>query len=482
MQNSTRPKTGRRYEPLTRLFARWLYQYIDRYDCGVRARDGHPVYFTDNVHLSLFRDRSYWPQKLTQTLIQRHLHGDEKLYLTSSRSSGFALIRLDIDAHHGQTDALDAADWITATFFPEAYHEPSQRGHGIYLVVQIERCRRCRFNDLLIRLNACLSALMVENGFQSTLEIQGGFTIFGEGADGSAVVKSRGKLAAMPRLPNRESDLHRLKGAPIFTLKSIFDVFDAYQLHRDTQASSAPVPSVVTLLPQSDVAPLKSPDAWDRMKRARFHFTTLYRRDPDLEELLRHYQAIYKTDVGDARRIRRAVYALRCSTFDISASTLGGYESNRQRLLEMVESRETSERCHWRQEITSEDLAIYLYSVESRSFSIADAPRLQFTCNYDFVATMFTALKAVTHRGGSNRNKLKAIRDVLESAGLIECNNRGYVPTGKKSGICQKWVVGPRHPRYAEWRAFASAMMSETAPRSWAPDNVTAASSATLAA
>jgi hypothetical protein len=135
------------------------------------------------------------------------------------------------------------------------------------------------------------------------------------------------------------------------------------------------------------------------------------------------------------------------------------YQSNRNRIIETLTSCKIEPR-DGAPEILLEDLAIYLFAVENRSFSIADHPRRQWTCNYDFVSKMFSSLKSVTGRGGANRNKLKAIRDILEPAGLIECLDRGYVATGH-TGVCQKWVVGDRHPRFVEWVRFADDLRFE---------------------
>jgi hypothetical protein len=89
----TKRRTPPKYEPLTHMYARWLFELIDRRDWGYFHRyEGHPVYAATNGMLDDYQTgvRKFPPDQLPRTQLQSHLHGTDKLYCTSLRKSGFA--------------------------------------------------------------------------------------------------------------------------------------------------------------------------------------------------------------------------------------------------------------------------------------------------------------------------------------------------------------------------------------------------------
>lgn len=200
-----------KYDPLTRQYAKWLFDTagIDRYDWGFWNRKQKcPTYSLCDDALSMFYSGvRYWPQKLTRTGVQKHLHRVDKLYYTPSRKSHVALVCIDIDGHHGQTDALDAALYIRDTYFPGSYLEASNRGHHLYVLVKVGRCRRWKFTRLLGYLELNLRSVLLENNFESTVDVVGTHTITNKLKE----IETRGRLAPMcSRRNRRESYRHRL--------------------------------------------------------------------------------------------------------------------------------------------------------------------------------------------------------------------------------------------------------------------------------
>lgn len=447
------------YDKLTNNYAKWLIDsknpLIDRYDWGEwNERDKCPKPAATNDRLEFwFKKLAYPPQCFTRTTLKSQIDRSRKIYYTSRRQSGFALVCIDVDAHHGQTDAFEAATFIRSNYFPLAHLEPSRRGFHVYVLVRVGRCRRWKFNVLLAHLQENLRSVLVENNFESTVEVLGGFTIVEQ--DGTV---RRANLAPLPELPNGHADLKRLVEMPVYLISAFFSVRHDADLAREVEDEDddgdQPPARTARRVPGRD-----SPCAWDRMQWACFDFTVQHRRLPHVEELLAYYQQVYDVDAGDHRRRRRAEFAIRyrAKTFDISRATDGGFELHRQRLLADVVTHCTDRSSKYDDgEINDEDLAIGLYVVMRNSFSVAEDARRQYSCPKKAFSGMFRTLKEarVTKRGGADPNKIVAIKVILNRARLIECVDSGYIH-GDRWGVGMKYTLGPSCWRHAEFIRFA---------------------------
>jgi hypothetical protein len=222
------------YDKLRNEFAKWLIDaknpLIDRHDWGEwNEKEKRPKYAATNDRLEWwFKKITYAPQRFTRTTLKLHLGRRRKMYYTSARKSGFALVCIDVDAHHGQTDAFETAMFILARYFPLAYLEPSPRGMHIYVLVRVGRCRRWKFNFLLDHLQENLRAVLVEHKFASTVEVLGGFTVVEQ--DGTV---QRAALAPIPELPRGTADLKSLVEMPVYLISALFAVRQDADLARE---------------------------------------------------------------------------------------------------------------------------------------------------------------------------------------------------------------------------------------------------------
>lgn len=449
-----------KYDKLTQKYAAWLIPtknpIIDRFDWAEwSVKDGCPRPAAVNSRLEVwYRGEAYPPQQITRTQIQKQLDWARKYYYTSSRKSGFALLCIDVDAHNGETDAFETASYIQSRYFPHAYLEPSRRGYHLYVLVRVGRCRRWKFNLLVGHLQENLRAVLIEQNFESKVEVLGRFTIVNK--DGTV---DRAKFAPVPELPNREADLKQLVSMPVYLISALFEVRYDADLAREMEEMADDDGDQRPVRRERRVPARDSECAWERMQWVCFDFTVQHRRLPDLEELLAYYEVAYQTDGGDHRRRRRAEYAIlyRSRTFDIGKATDGGFQLHRERLLADVREHCTDRISNYDDgDITDEDLAIGLYVVMRNSFSVAEDARQQYSCPNRAFSGMFNALKreGVTKRGGANPNKVVAIKVILRRARLIECVDSDYI-YGDNWGVGMKYTIGPCCWRHGEFVRFS---------------------------
>lgn len=461
------------YDKLTNDYAKWLFPLIDRYDWGQwNKKEDRPGYkATDDQLACFYKGQAYPPQKMTRTALERHLHRKDALYYVPSRSSGFCLLMIDLDAHHGEPDAFEAAEWIRGRFFPDAYLEPSKRGFHLYVSVRVGRCPRWRFNHITTGLQSALKTLLADNNFAACVEVKAPFTLVTSGND----IERRGALSALPFLPNGSADLDRLTSMSVYlpcvfgrifsdaALTVEFNEFfeeDGWNEGHDTYTSG------ISSLPQSKgkrvVAQRESSCAWERMQFVCFDFTALHRRLPTVPELLDAYQETYQTEAADKKRTKRAKDAIkyRAKTFDPYKASEGGYSTSKDKLLAAVREHCLDRTSKYTSEVTDEDLAIALYTYTRISFSVSETPRRQWTAGYEAIKGMFSKLAAegLTERGCGNRNKGVALKTILERAGLVECFDSKWVSAGKQFGISKKYTIGPKHWRYGEFVRFAESI------------------------
>ena len=234
---------GRKYQPLTNGLAKFVYAFIDRYDYGLKLpRDPNPkrAFTTDSLNGSRWGLR-----KITKTDLEDHLFGEVRFYYTTTRRSRVAFLKIDIDAHDGERDAWDAAEWIVVNCFPGAYMERSTHGKGahIYLAVHVGYLKRHEANAFFSDFGEKLRCLVAEEGFESQVcGVYGNYTIR---KDGNIPEGGRGHLAKIPR-PLSQDDLDRLIQAPWFTwdaLKTVVDDAVKMEQERGEAAIAADLPS-----------------------------------------------------------------------------------------------------------------------------------------------------------------------------------------------------------------------------------------------
>lgn len=446
-------------------YSKFLYQVVDRVDWGYEdKKTGEKKYTTANWMMELARlgTEGCWPQKLTRTSLHHHLT-HPFLHYTSGRSSGFCLACLDFDAHHGQTDAFEAACWVRDSFFPGAYLEASARGYHLYVLIRMAYVKRSKFNLGLSIIADDLSDLLAQHGYTSTVEVLGGFT---EWQDNQ--ITSRAHLAPAPALPNGQADVNWLLSMPVFLPRALTVLHRVAVLSNEMEAL---LEEEVSRLPDDCLtAPPKPPKeaptrgsecSWERMMFACYDYTVAHRQLPSEDDLLAYYQTRYGTDEADHGRRRRASYAIRyrAKTFDPALASTGGYEGLKPRLMGAVATHCVNRESGYAYGITDEDLAVALYTFHVASFSRHARPEEQWTVGNNAVSEMFAKLKAagLTKRGCAQPNKAIALKTILLNAKLIECLDSRYVPANGK-GISKKYTISTNHWLYHRWVRWAESV------------------------
>jgi hypothetical protein len=148
------------------------------------------------------------------------------LYMRSSRLKRVQVVAIDIDAHHGEGDALALSEYFLALL--PTYREPSTNDKGIHHLVMLDRGEvpPRLFNRFVAIFARALSALAKENNFDALVEVKGRCTVDTEMPDGSrALVRGdRGTLIKTPRLRHGQASMDELDFAPRYTLTDLFTV------------------------------------------------------------------------------------------------------------------------------------------------------------------------------------------------------------------------------------------------------------------
>lgn len=414
-------------------------------------------------------------QELDAALCQKHIERHDRLHYTLRRTGEAALVCIDVDAHEGQTDARDVAEFITDAVFPGAYVERSSRGYHVYIRVRVGRCRRKVFNEKMRDLAVVLSTLAAAMQYTSSVELLGEYTILAkrpaEKGRLRRTVECRARLAPLPR-PSSAVAMDQLESGRVFGLHELphrNDTTIPENTTGENQFPPTPTTPQPTYLPDDypgipkvggtgTVLP-HHPCAWVRMTRACFQYTVAFRRLPTVDELLGYYRQVYDTDEGTDARRRRAVYAVRyrAMTFDPAKAWSGGYERCRDRLLEAVKAHCTDRTSTYKGRVWDEDLAVALYAITQKSFTVHSELRQQWSCPDRMVLGMFKALKdaGVIRRGCKDPDKVSVLKRILTGSGLVQCVDGKWYHGGKGQGVGKKYVVGPAHWRYMEFVRFA---------------------------
>lgn len=467
-----------KYDELTNRLAKYLLgdkktgrpQLIDVYEHG--KRDAHGTPKPINLKWQLEDKRHGHPQKFTRTPLALHLHDHETFYYRNNRSSGLVLLKIDIDAHEGQTDVLAVAETIEQFYFPSCYHEPSTGGLGRHLYVVIafnEYVPRRRVNQWLTCMGIALRELMAAQGYQAKVDPRTcrTFSEWGKNADGARVANKMGQFSKIPR-PRTLDQMDEIESSPWYLPSAVNTVIDDYKRLRaarderrvvTNEPVDAPPSAAVREAVRKAVGSFKGMDHADPRSRAVHAVMALARRlgrMPSVTEARIFYEASGLATVragGDSHRdVRRRERRLDgaivhvAKTFDEAKL---GHGFQREAMLQIV--REHVQPHHrtgtkYQYGITDEDLAIALHVVELASFERKINRNQQWTLPNARLIGTFRRLKdegqdtlinntcvpARSERknegAGCNRQKAVALKLILTRAGLAECIDESYRP------------------------------------------------------
>ncbi len=206
----------------------WLKRLICPFDFGLKVTttdpetgksSSKPIHCNKNRDvLAAFRDDRRWMfvDRLSHSMLDAHWRGEETFYFSAAGSSrcNEILVNLDIDCHTSGSEcgAFEAAEYLKATFFPGLYHEPSTNGRGRhgYLILDKFGMNAEGVKDLLKGLERRLNEHLLSEGFDIELfEIKGLPPVLTWGEDGEATNYTAGVLAKIPREVRRFDEWKR---------------------------------------------------------------------------------------------------------------------------------------------------------------------------------------------------------------------------------------------------------------------------------
>lgn len=488
-----------RYSKITNKLARWIYKYIDRYDCGCRNLQGDPKPFYTTEQLN----HGHWLKPLTKTHLQEHVNNQTTHYYTSLRKSPVALLMVDIDAHDGQTDALDAAAWIEHNFFPKAYFERSTNGLGVhlYLLVDIFGNKRIKANWYISDFAKHLALVVKDEGFEAN--VCGVYGYYSVRTNGVILKGDRAQLAKIPR-PGSLGDLERLIMAPGFNLRALKAVVDEVRARGLVQrgdkkkggaAVSFPTEKEQTL-PQVPLSPDRtgeyanylgtpvpltpsSSDPWHRKLWAITAYRKHYSIAPDIEQAIDYYEAnCTTTGPRDSRRYREIEKAIAAHEkwYDPTHGSASPYAFKADRYLGLVVKHVPAADLYYRKSktdtdpLTHADVAVFIGICTTIAFSRSvntDKAR----ASRDRIMKYFRQLKAAgIHPTSCNPNKYQRLLQICEQYELLEIH-APHLPPDRINGnrIAKGYgrLIGParRHPLYGEFVVRCQQLNLKKQPR-----------------
>lgn len=122
-----------------RRYSRFLYQHIHRYDYGYK-RPGEGFIRIPKQKLLAARNAKSNRKlsRITEKHLRQHLQNETTYYYTGQRKTHFLLLCVDIDAHEGQEDAWDVANYLKFWWFKDCYMEASTNGAGVHLYIRLD--------------------------------------------------------------------------------------------------------------------------------------------------------------------------------------------------------------------------------------------------------------------------------------------------------------------------------------------------------
>ena len=489
---------GKKYSTTTRGLAKFLYPLIDRYEFGVKGRgDKKPrfAYRAEQLDAARGSDCFRGVRRLTMTQLQSHLSGEQTFFFTSRAAAPNHLLMIDVDAHGGETDAWDAAQWIVDSFFPGAYWEPSTNwlGAHVYLVADHWGMHRKLFNDFVWdgpnSFARYLAAVVADEGFEA--KVCSVYGTCGRKEDGGIV--ERGRLGKVPR-PKDDAGLLRLVNMPTFDLMDMKAVVteahergivldaSAWVATRSDGASSRgerdiPVNRLSTRPSGTFAAEkMRSSSAWDRSIGTTAYLSQQLGRMPEVREVAEVYEerglATGDADRDRERRHARAIRSLDRS-FDPAKATgysyvVGQYVPDLARLLTTADLEVAARDAGYPRKVTHADMDVALGFHVKQTLNTPERQELRFTVPVDGLIGWFRSLKASGQTARScNYGKARAVRLALLRAGMITVLDDDYRPRFRSPdglGVAKKWGLGENCPQFAD---FVLAMSgSATANRS----------------
>ena len=250
--------TDKQIDPeFVRRYARLIKPSVDVRDWAAHY-DGRPTNQQTNAQLWKVIDGRRRPCVLSNMRLAEHLAGRQTCYFRTARSVTTAMLMIDIDAHHGETDAWDLAEHLRQSLFPGAFLEPSTNLRGFHLFVRVEMAgSRSVFNQSVRVVEQALNRVAIDHNFESSVELKGTCTLLhydlvdaveleavrkSEGNNGRARharkvqqdggsrwlipngVRSRGSLAKLPRLKLGMHDLETLEAMPTWPTEHLASI------------------------------------------------------------------------------------------------------------------------------------------------------------------------------------------------------------------------------------------------------------------
>ena len=445
--------------------ARAIRGLYDECDWGYRSREGHPVSIASGEMLKLWWRgdvKQRW-QRLTKTLIESHLEGTDVIYYRPSRKSDTLLTCVDLDAHEGQVD-VDRAMKCVMELFPNSYWQPSTGGRGrhVFVKIDVKYKRRHSVNCVLRELQSALRRVLLSRGVETTLDVIGTYTLKEEREDG--IEARMGQLCPLPK-PLTEEALKSFIDAPIWEYQRVLEV----------AAGDSQTRAVDGRLYRPDVSGPSvvedcfSGDSFIRMGEAKRDYSTLFQADPDLDQLLSHYQHLYpNTGPCNPGRVKRVKYVLKTSDFNPDKACGSGWSNMTHSLLQSITQYvkpEYFEDLKYNRNLTNEDIALALYAITLNSFAKQDSAIKQYCVPLAAFSGVVEHLRneGLTDRAMNRRNKIKGCKTILERSGLIQCLDDSYrfsiCPISgerdKDYGVGKKYVPSVNHPMFERWCRWA---------------------------
>lgn len=448
--------------PLALRFARWAYHYIDRYEYGVRSQGAVVRAISDKEYAVANHTnnrRVIAMRRLRAGRIDRHLMNldvAETVYYTSLRSAPAALLMVDIDAHEGEQDAQQVAEWIRFHWLKDCYVEPSTHGLGrhLYILVPAGTLPRLEINRRMELVASALAYLVHAEGWESKVcGIYGTYSI-----RSNSGFLERGRLAKLPR-PQTEEQFLSLKTLPLTNWRLLGDIVNSAGAAL-TPPSAIPPIKCNTIGVSSDAPDwvCNDPDGFKRKLDACLRLSRELRRIPTPAELLTYYEENYLTtgprDRERERQIRNTCEFV-ANTFDpkkVAAFAPGNFHEAIAKAGVSAEDMEFWLRGK-RQLLTLEDLDAFLGIVTLMVVGgKGDAAR----ASRERVMGYWGKLKAKGLVSRSlNSHKFQHLTRIALAYGLLELADAHVPPTRRRRGKGRLLVPGPNHPAHGRF-ALAS--------------------------
>ena len=471
-----------KYHPITNRLAKFLYQFIDRYDYGLMAKnddDPRRQYSTARLNAT-----AWGLKKLTKTHLEEHLFGDTRYYYTTRRASSIAFLKADIDAHDGERDAWDVASWIIDNYFQGAYFEQSTHGKGahLYFALNVGRITRTKANMFIKSFSSALSQVVEGEGFESKVcGVYGAYTIKTNGIINEG---DRGALAKIPR-PLTMEQVQTLVDAPWFTWKALRTVVDDAEKKpvsiivekrgENGGESLCPLPPMLESAKQgilcatslgTPVSPLSpsSPNPWHRKLWAITEYRRVFGVVPTEKDAIEYYEDnCITTGPRDRSRCRQIMNAIKSHEkwYNPLFQPSSPYSFKADQYLNLVMKSVPVHELYYRKSqtdadpLTYADVAVFISICTTISFS-KSVMFEKARAARDRIIPYFRALKAQgIHDKSCNANKYQRLRDLCGQFGLLEIHDMHKPPDwiGKRkiNGYGMLIGPGPIHPLYAQF-------------------------------